>query len=572
MFDIDEIKQRAQRKSYQLGTLLYQSGKVCRLSVAGDSVTAIVSGQHDYHVSLHKNETVQGESLQVICSCPAAYQDICKHAVAVALLVENTLVEEMMNETVNKAASHVQLKNWFKQKNVDELSDILMGYIDESEHEFEKWQVTMRNEENGFDAAQLSKLITKALPAQGVWEWNKVKHYFADAQEMFEVIFPAIEKCSLEKQWQLILKTLQRLNKVLEKIDDSGGFRFTLEEVLKQKLVTLFNQQSWSDQKKADWLFSHFEEFKYDIFPDVPEDFDLTEQVNQAFLGKCLTALAHHSQSGDLSDFDHRWLIKRLAKPLVEQAKQVGDWQEQCRLLKMSAFDHSDYLKISSVCLAHKAELDAEDWSRQAYLHAKTPYEQAQCQYHEVQVRVALGEYKSAWLIAWQLFINKPSFMAYKKLQTLQAQTGKIDPHFIEKVEQAFADCYVETTSRSLPANADALLDFYLDRNELEKARLWALSHKANTASLLKLANLIIMLKPNDSVELYHRVVGSIISQTNNSAYQEATDLLLKLEKILKTNNADCAVLYSMITKIIKEYKQKRNMMKLLKEHFADCF
>ena len=267
--------------------MLYQSGKVSRLSVAGNTVTAIVSGQHDYHVSLFKDETVQGESLQVSCSCPAAaYQDICKHAVAVALLVENTPVTQRVNEAANEAARHAQLVAWFKQKTADQLTDFLMTYIDESEHEFDKWQLIMRSEENKLDAAQLSKLITKALPAQGVWEWNEVKHYFADAQEMFEVIFPAIEKCSLEQQWKLILKTLQRLNKVVEQIDDSGGFRFTLEEELKQKLVTLFNQQSWSDEKKADWLFSHYEQFQYDIFPEVPEDFDLTAQVNQAFLRK----------------------------------------------------------------------------------------------------------------------------------------------------------------------------------------------------------------------------------------------------------------------------------------------
>lgn len=572
MFDLDEIKQRAPSRSYQLGILLYQSGKVSRLSVAGDRVTAIVSGEHDYHVSLVKDDSVQGESLQVSCSCPAAeYQYICKHAVAVALRVENTPVEEIKNATRNENKRHEQLKNWFNQKTAAQLTDFLMSYIDESEHEFDKWQLMMRSEENSLDAAQLSKMISKALPAQGVWEWNEVSHYFADAQEMFAVIFPAIEKLSVAKQWQLILKTLQRLNKVLEQIDDSGGFRFAIEEDLKQKLVALFNQQNWSDEKKAEWLFSHFEHYTYDIFPAVPEDFELTESVNQAFLEKCLTALTHHSQSGCLSDFDHRWLIRRLAKPLVDQAQQCGDWQAQCRLLNMSAFDHRDYLKISSICLENNAELEAQDWLRQAYLHAKTSYEQVQCKAHEVQVRVALGEYKSAWRIAWQSFNDDPSFMAYKKLAQLQQQTGVIDAQFVDKAEQILADAYVET-ARGLPANADALLDFYLDRHELEKARLWALSHKANSASLLKLANLIIEQKPNDAIALYHRVAGSIISKTNNSAYQEATDLLLKLEKTLKTNDLDCAVFYATIRKIITEYKQKRNMMKLLKEHFADCF
>ena len=70
MFDLNEIKQRSQNKSYQLGYQLYQSGKVSRLVIAGNKVTAIVSGQHDYHVTLLKDETGQGESLQVSCSLP----------------------------------------------------------------------------------------------------------------------------------------------------------------------------------------------------------------------------------------------------------------------------------------------------------------------------------------------------------------------------------------------------------------------------------------------------------------------------------------------------------------------
>jgi len=48
MFDLNEIKQRSESRSYQLGEKLYYLGKVSRLSVTADSATAIVSGQHDY--------------------------------------------------------------------------------------------------------------------------------------------------------------------------------------------------------------------------------------------------------------------------------------------------------------------------------------------------------------------------------------------------------------------------------------------------------------------------------------------------------------------------------------------
>jgi len=574
MFSLNEIKQRALSKSYQLGMLLYHGGKVRDLSVSGNTVTAIVSGQHDYHVTLIQCKPMQSDPIQVSCTCPAAaYQDICKHAVAVAvaLLVENTPVAERVNETDNEAARHAQLVTWFKQKSVDQLSELLMAYIDASEHEFDKWQLTMRSEENGLDETELSKLITKALPEQGVWEWNEVRDYFVHAMDMFEVIFPAIGKLPIAKQWQLILKTLKRLNKVLEQIHDSGDFRFSLEDQLKQQLVILFNQQSWSDEKKADWLFDQFESYEYDIFPDVPDDFALSEPVNQAFLAKCLTALESRTQSGNLSDRSYRWSIMRLAQPLINQAKQAGDWREQCRLLKMSAFEHDDYLKISSVCLENKAELEAEDYLRQAYQQAKAPYEKAQCQEHEVQVRVALGEYKSAWRIAWQLFTDTPSFMAYKKLETLQQKTGEIDAQFIEKTEQLLADCYVET-SRGFSRHFDSVLDFYIDRSELEKARLWAASHKACERNLIRLANLIISEHPQDAVDFIERAANAIISQTKNSAYQEATELFLKLENDLKVKQTDSTILYPMIAQIIKQHKAKRNLMKLLKEHFARCF
>ncbi|WP_022941218.1 SWIM zinc finger family protein [Psychromonas hadalis] len=581
MFDLDEIKQRTTNKSYQLGVSLYHAGKVSQLSLTKDKATAIVSGQYDYKVSLinteHKTEAKQGETLQASCDCPAAdYQDICKHAIALALRVESSAKEQLGeisdNETALQISAQAQLKSWFKQKSSEQLTDIIMAYIADSEHEFDKWQLAMLNEDHALNATELGKLITKALPKKQVWEWNEVRGYFSDAQEMFEVIFPAIEKCTIEKQWQLILKALQRLNKVLEQIDDSGGFRFDIEGLLNEKLTTLFNQQLWSDEKKAQWIFEHFQVFKYDIFPAVPDDFELQAGVNKRFLNLCKTEAEKRVQAGlDLSNWDNKWTFKHLTQPLIEQAEQAQDWQEQCRLMTMSAFDHADYLKMGDVCLQHNEPLESEHYLQQAYQRANTPDEKKQCNEYEIKVRVALTEYKGAWQLAWQLFTNNPSFMAYKNLQKLQQQTGVIDSDFMEKTEQILANCYVETT-RGIANNADALLDFYLDKNELEKARLWALAHKANAVSLLKLANLIIAFAQQDAVDLYYRVLGTIIEQTNNKAYQQATDLLIKLEKILTANGADAVILYAMIDKIIQQYKQKRNMMKLLKTHFAYCF
>jgi len=572
MFDLDEIKRRTESKSYQLGCALYGSGSVSKLVIVEDKAMATVAGQHRYHVTLDNSTSAQGNGIQVSCSCPAAdYQDICKHAVAVALQVENT-EDALADDMLKEANDRIALKTWFNKKSVAELTDIIFRHLDNEEREYDKWLLTMETESHSMGVSDISKLITKALPNRPTWEWNEVRDYFTDAESMFEMIFPAIDKCTIDQQWKLIFKALERLNKVIEQIDDSGGFRLGLEEMLNEKIATIFNQLSWSDDKKSQWLFTHFEHYKYDIFPDVPDDFTLTDTVEKLFLSLCSAAVITRMKPGlDVIDREQLWAVKRLTSVLIKQAEKQQDWPEKCRLMQITAQEPSDYLRISELCLQHTSELDAKHYLQQAYQKAKTPRERTECQKHEIKVQVALAEYNSAWQLAWHLFTENPSFRHFKQLQQLQLVTGEIDPDFLINAEQRLADCYVETT-RGITHDADALLEFYIDQNELEKARLWVLSHKAYSTSLLQLADLIIAEYPQESVDLYYRVLGVIINQTSNSAYQEATRLLIKLEKTLKTNGQDCVTLYLMIEKIIKNFKQKRNMMKLLREYFAQCF
>lgn len=430
----------------------------------------------------------------------------------------------------------------------------------------------MSNDQGTLLAAEISKLITKALPAKPVWDWHKVNNYFQQANELFEQILIAVEKLSVAAQWKLILKLYQRLNKVLEQIDDSNGERFYIESQLQDKITTLFNQLDWSDDKKAKWIFEHFQHYKYDVFPAVPGDFELSASVRSHFFALCSTEIEKQEQLGiNLSDRGQKWAIKRLISPLLDEAKLLGDWQLQSHLMQKSAWEHSDFLALSEVHLENDDTLDAQYYLRQAYQKAEMPYEETQCQAYEVKLRVALNEFKQAWQLSWTIFNDNPSFHAYTKLLTLQQQIGVIDPDFVLKVEAILSDCYRET-DRGLSRNADALLAFYIDRGELEKARVWVLSHKADETNLLKLANLIVSEHLQASVDLYYRVLDSILRDAKNSAYQQATDLLITLEKNINTNEVDGGIFYQMMNKLIKKHKAKRNLMKLLKTHFVTCF
>jgi len=247
----------------------------------------------------------------------------------------------------------------------------------------------------------------------------------------------------------------------------------------------------------------------------------------------------------------------------------------------MSAFDVDDYLTIAQVCLDAGSVLNSEHWLKKAYQKTAESQTTGQkvnnsrdkraSQAFEVKLRIALNENKKAWQLSWQLFCESPSYNSFKQQEKLEQLTGVIDSSFIEKSEQVLKACYAET-HYGLVSNADALLDFYLDRQELEKALTWTKSHKAASSTIRQLADLIISEHPQDAVNLYYRIIDAVIDQKKNSAYQEATKLLLNLNEKLIVNDVRDDIFLLMIQKVIQKHKAKRNLKKLLKEHFADYF
>ncbi|MDN3380482.1 MULTISPECIES: SWIM zinc finger family protein [unclassified Pseudoalteromonas] len=580
MFDLNNIQQRASSKTYDLGYGLFASNHVSNLLIIDHQIMASVAGQFKYKVTLENDAA--GQCL-ASCTCPAAdYQEICKHAIAVALKVNSLSAAELADADANDETAQdnerSELITWFLDKPSDELTNIIMDFLDESEHEYDKWLMMMSNDKQALGVWELSKLITKALPEEQVWDWNEVSGYFADADSLFELIFPAIAKLPVEQQWQLNLKALVRLNDVLEGIDDSGGFRYEIEGQLNQNLSELFNQLSWPDEQKAQWIFEHFADYKYDVFPSVPHDFNITPSVNTLFLSQCATAVEKRLQTGvDFDDWKQKSALTRLTSVLIDQAQEQDDWQEQLRLIKLTAHDSDDYLKIAALCKARNDLLDAEYYLKQAYQRAHKPHELLACKRDEIALRLELSEFKAAWAIAWQLFVDNPSFNGFKDLQTLQLKTGIIDAEFTQKVDQLL----LSLSDKAAKSNQGAyrftnypseLLDFYIDQNEIEKARSLAAKHEVKSSQLITLAGLIMAQYPQESIDLYHKSLRNIIGKTNNDAYREATNLLIKIEKNLKDTNADCTLLYDMIAALIKDFKQKRNMMKLLREYFPECF
>lgn len=183
-----------------------------------------------------------------------------------------------------------QLSEFLQQQDPEQVAQWLVQTITADKHLKKQWQIKLLLASG--KTSDYKKLLTQALPKKDLLAtphlWRKVGLYFNDAQSLFAMAFEQLDQadCSLtnEQQFTWLLQAFERLNTVLEGMDDSGGYRLELVEQLTQRLVPSFHQLPWSLAQKVDWL--HEYQYKYDVFPYIPEQFELPADVQAAFVGQ----------------------------------------------------------------------------------------------------------------------------------------------------------------------------------------------------------------------------------------------------------------------------------------------
>lgn len=207
-----------------------------------------------------------------------------------------------------------QLTAFFQQQPPEQVAQWLAQTIAADKALKKQWQAKLLLASG--KPGDYKKLLTKALPKKELLHtpnlWRKVGIYFDDAEALFALAFEQLDQgdCPLdnEQQFSWLMQAFERLNNVLEAIDDSGGYRLQLVEQLSTRLVVCFHQLAWPLEQKVNWL--HEYRFQYEVFPYIPEQFDLPEDLNTAFERQH----SEHTRSApaNLSDKVSMALLERL--------------------------------------------------------------------------------------------------------------------------------------------------------------------------------------------------------------------------------------------------------------------
>ncbi len=556
--------------AYQRGVTVYKNGVVLSIKEKAGYIFAQVEGNEIYQVKLQ----ITDKMLDGSCDCPASENyDFCKHCVATALAYKDKQVEDAelnKNEPLERITDHI------KQLPEQAAKDALIQLIADDDLLINKWLLIADNASGTIDIKQLKKQITKALPYRSLWEYSKVRAYFANAEAVLAPIFNIFAELEAEQVFSLTQYMSQRLNKLLEQLDDSGGYRFGLESQINNTLTNTFKQLPWSANQKAQFLLQALTNEDFDmVYPEIPGDFldSTTQDVNKVFyqaIQERWDALPdlHYGAS-----YQEKSSYNRLLYVLLHQAEMEQDSAKKIALKAKIATEVRDFIELAELNLAQKLTAEniaqAGSWLTKAQQHQDKFRHATEIKRLKITLLEVKEQPQDALALQWQIFSKTEQISDYQKLQSLAEQSG------VDK-----AECYRQAESVLIKNIADQqnnrwhtpgynLLEFYLKNEEIGKAAEYAKNSKVDTGQLLQIARKTIQFDTELAFEFYQRIAMFYPQQTNNTAYQQTIDALIELRQGLADQNNWHERFEMLLGEIKQTYKAKRNLMKLLAQNFG---
>ncbi|CAN5256087.1 hypothetical protein BH24ACT19_BH24ACT19_16070 [soil metagenome] len=178
------------------------------------------------------------------------------------------------------------------------------------------------------------------------------------------------------------------------------------------------------------------------------------------------------------------------------------------------------------------------------------------------------GRHEEAMELAWERFTERPGLEGYQRLKTHADRAGGWGTWR----EKALAFVREDVAKRkeesgrsylSSPVDHSGLVRIFLWEGDVEAAWREAKEGGCSNDLWLELAARREEDHPEDALAVYEARIEPLIERTNNAAYQEAYELLLKVRALMQRLGREQE--FDEYLELLRaEYKRKRNFMKLL--------
>ena len=565
----DNFLQRlAGEPTFRRGLDYFRHGHVESLSVSNSRVTATVVGTHAYTVVLKHT----AKSLDGVCNCPASDgMDFCKHCVAVAL----AYVQQQADITqLSGGGKDDQLKAYLLQLDKTQLLAQLTEIINSDNHLKKIWLQKAELALGKKDGKTLKKLITQALPYRSLWGHREAMHYFVQAESLLQPVIEQCQQMDAEQSFILQQYAYQRLNKALERIDDSGGARFGLESILGKALVADFSRLPWTPSQKADWLLEQTDH-NLDVFPAVPEAFlanNVLPEVAKIYYQQLQVRWeALPPLSPNAADEKHSKYYQ-LLHHLLHHASESKDLARIIALKGKVAIHADAYLELIVLNVERNDFSAAEFWLAKIKRETKRDTNKVLPLQAEIILLQAQQRYTEALTLQWKKFYLTRQCSDYLETQRLTERVGGSVQGGYQQAEEYLIQ-YMKQNQPRFPWDLPSyeLMEFYFHHQQFEKALQIAQGHKVNQDQLYALAQNIVQSHTEEAVQIYRSMVIELVNTTDNKAYRKAATMLVQLKTELdKLSDARWQSMFQkLLTEIRNSLKRKRNFIIELDKAFG---
>lgn len=327
----DELIEMAGPGAYERGHDYYRQGYVGDIEIRGNRIVAMVSGTHLYRVELLHD----GAGLDGSCDCPASDDIVfCKHCVATALELRDYLTESAL--AVADSGDEKVLRAYLAEQDRETLVSQVLQVLPKDPLLYERLQRQAMLAADSLDAKELKRSITRVTPLQDIFEWGEVRAYFRRLEATLKGILEIADQLPADILFKTALHGITRLNKALERIDDSGGYREHAQAILRELHGRALKRIEWTSGQCAEHLLKMALADPWDQFEATPLDY--AQALGDAGLGAFYTAvemrLAALPAFPKDASFDERFPYLRLTNYLMMRASEQDDFAEMIRLEK----------------------------------------------------------------------------------------------------------------------------------------------------------------------------------------------------------------------------------------------
>ena len=590
------IERLAGPATFERGQALFNDQAILSYAKNRNTITSKVQsasslgGKH-YNVEL----TVNPKSYDGGCDCPASEGfDFCKHCVAVALHHADKL-KQLENAQGGSAVDVIAA--YIENIGEIEAKQALLKLIATDEEQLTKWQLLAQitsefgviNEDghrsvvnipvpvsrSGKKASVMTPLkamITKALPSRDVWQYNKVRAYFQQAQQKLSTLFELLPHLPSEQAHALSYQIIKRYDGIIERVDDSGGFRFVLEREIEDAFARCVQRLEWPAQTKAQYLLQLYTpELDVHEFKNIPERFlvsassEYDDAVREAFY----QGLAESVMRNDLPDD----VIQEQLQHLCAYYESQGEYEQAIYISASLAKHPQDYLALVKWALALGDAQRATEFLKQAKQVDTMSRWTAECLQLEVQIAQLNATPDTAIELQWHAYMHSLVLDDYIQMNVLIEQTVKKSQLTATKAK------WLEITLVQLEAKmaekkltGDALVELCLYSGELEKAMQHAKTFPIDRELLHQVAKVSVKQAPERCFEFYERLIKIWVKSAKAADYKRVINLMMECKDILhflpKRIKAEAKFEF-LINEIAYDYARKRQLQSMIKKHFV---